>query len=275
MSNHFHLMVKTGTGSLSDIMRSVLTGYAIYFNKKYKRHGYLYQNRYKSVLCQEDMYFKGLVRYIHLNPLRAGIVSKLSDLSRHVWSGHRAIIGKCQIRWQDVEGVLVMFGQKQDVARRKYLDFIGEGQKENPDIDFCGGGLIRSAGGWRNVVSLRGKKCKQRHDERILGGNDFVDKVLQQTRENRYRHDILKEQGWDLDRLAQRVCDLYDLSVADLKRRGKNNSISNAKKLFCYWGSKELRVSGRDLAEYLEISRPSVCFNITSGAQIDGHKLII
>lgn len=69
MPNHIHLMIRTGLGSLSDIARRLLTGYAVYFNRRHKRRGYLYQNRYKSILCQEDVYFQGLVRYIHLNPV--------------------------------------------------------------------------------------------------------------------------------------------------------------------------------------------------------------
>lgn len=77
MSNHFHLVIRTGEKSLSELMRKVLTGYAVYFNKRYKRKGYVYQNRYKSILCQEDKYMLELVRYIHLNPLRAKIVQDM------------------------------------------------------------------------------------------------------------------------------------------------------------------------------------------------------
>jgi hypothetical protein len=58
-------------------MRRVLTGYAISFNRRYQRHGQLFQNRYKSIICQEDAYLLELVRYIHLNPLRAKIVVDL------------------------------------------------------------------------------------------------------------------------------------------------------------------------------------------------------
>ena len=91
MSNHFHLLVRTGKQSLSDLMRKLLTGYAIYFNRKHKRHGYLYQNRYKSVLCQEDVYLLELVRYIHLNPLRVNLVSSLEALDVYPWTGHTFI----------------------------------------------------------------------------------------------------------------------------------------------------------------------------------------
>jgi REP element-mobilizing transposase RayT len=70
MSNHAHFLLRTGKVGLSDLMRRVLTGHAVNFNRRHKRHGQLFQNRYKSIICQEDAYLKELVRYIHLNPLR-------------------------------------------------------------------------------------------------------------------------------------------------------------------------------------------------------------
>ena len=72
--NHFHLLLRTGNVTISTTMRRLLTGYANWFNRRHRRYGHLFQNRYKSILCQEDAYLLELVRYIHLNPLRAGIV---------------------------------------------------------------------------------------------------------------------------------------------------------------------------------------------------------
>ena len=71
--NHFHLLLKTGNTPIATVMRRLLTGYAVGFNHRHRRYGRLFQNRYKSILCQADPYLLELVRYIHLNPLRAGI----------------------------------------------------------------------------------------------------------------------------------------------------------------------------------------------------------
>ena len=87
-------------------MRKVLTGYALYFNKKYRRSGYLYQGRYKSILCQEDNYLLELVRYIHLNPLRGKIVQDMEGLRMYKWSGHSVIMGKIKADWQSVGEIL-------------------------------------------------------------------------------------------------------------------------------------------------------------------------
>ena len=77
LSNHAHFLFRSGEAGISKVMRRLLTGYAVTFNHKYKRHGQLFQNRYKSIICQEDTYLRELVRYIHLNPLRAKLVSDI------------------------------------------------------------------------------------------------------------------------------------------------------------------------------------------------------
>jgi len=92
--NHFHLLLRTGPTPLSKVMRRLMTGYAVTFNRRHKRSGHLFQNRYKSVVCEEDPYLLELIRYIHLNPLRASVVKDLMELDKYPWCGHSAILGK-------------------------------------------------------------------------------------------------------------------------------------------------------------------------------------
>jgi putative transposase len=153
--NHIHLLLKTGKTPLSSVMRRLLTGYAVYYNRRYKRHGHLFQNRYKSILCQEDSYFLELVRYIHLNPLRADIVSDMNGLDHCSFAGHSVIIGKRTNDWQDTDGVLRLFGDTTSVTRRRYRSFIEKGIEEGRRTDLTGGGLVRSSGGWINVAAMR------------------------------------------------------------------------------------------------------------------------
>ena len=111
-------------------MHRLLTGYAGWFNKKYKRHGQLFQNRYKSFLCQEDIYSKGLVRYIHLNPLRAGIVADMDALDKYPWCGHSVLMNKTSQSWQDTDSIFALFSGKIGTARRKYKAFVEKGVGE-------------------------------------------------------------------------------------------------------------------------------------------------
>jgi putative transposase len=88
MSNHAHLLVCSGTAGLAKFMRRLLTGYAVSYNLRHRRHGHLFQNRYKSMVCDGDSYFTELVRYIHLNPLRVELVKDLRQLERYPYCGH-------------------------------------------------------------------------------------------------------------------------------------------------------------------------------------------
>ena len=142
--NHFHLLLRTGTVSISTIMRRLLSGYALWYNR---RHGHLFQNRYKSILCQEDAYLLELVRYIHLNPLRAGLVPNLEILDRYPYCGHSVLMGKINNRWQDTDKVLKLFGHKAGPARCAYRAFVEKAIGEGKRTDLTGGGLVRSAGG--------------------------------------------------------------------------------------------------------------------------------
>ncbi|MFP4087174.1 MAG: transposase [Desulfobacteraceae bacterium] len=140
MDNHFHLLLKTGHCPIAGVMRRVLTGYAVTFNRRHKRSGHLFQNRYKSILCQEEPYLLELVRYIHLNPLRGGIVGLLEKLDRFEFCGHGVLMGNRKNDWQDVDTVLSRFGAKVHAGRRGYRHFLMEGIAAGKRDDLIGGG---------------------------------------------------------------------------------------------------------------------------------------
>lgn len=106
MPNHFHLLLKTGAAPMATVMRRLLSGYAQSFNRRYRRHGHLFQNRYKSILCQEETYLLELVRYIHLNPVRARIVPDFRRLNTYPYCGHSVLLGKRRFGFQDTNTVL-------------------------------------------------------------------------------------------------------------------------------------------------------------------------
>jgi len=148
LSNHFHILCRTKKRPLSLSMRKLLTGYAVNFNKRHRRHGHLVQNRYKSIVCQEDVYLAELVRYIHLNLLRAGVVKDLGELRDCPWSGHSALMGKMDGReWQNRDYVFSYFGGERR-GRRNYLKFMEEGISLGRRPELVGGGLVRSLWGW-------------------------------------------------------------------------------------------------------------------------------
>ena len=127
MPNHVHLVTRTGHRSISKMMQILLSGYGLYFNRRYKRSGYLYQGRFKSLLVEEEGYFLVLVRYVHLNPLKGGVVQSLAALERYRWAGHGVLMGKRKASWQETAEVLGRFGRTRRSQRKAYRTFMREG----------------------------------------------------------------------------------------------------------------------------------------------------
>ena len=163
-----HLLLRTGLTPITGIMRRLLTGYAVQFNRRHRRHGHLFQNRYKSILCQADPYLLELVRYIHLNPLRAKLVADYKSLKGFSYGGHSALMGKCHNDWQNTEYILSLFGRKASEARRLYSEFVEKGVSDGKRPELVGGGLIRMGGGRPQRLGVGRNK---RHGGRILNIN--------------------------------------------------------------------------------------------------------
>lgn len=268
MPNHFHLLIRTGVRPLSDLMRKLLTGYALYFNKKYKRIGYLYQNRYKSILCQEETYLLELLRYIHLNPLRSKMVEGIKELNRYKWSGHSVLAGKNKAEWQSTGEILERFGKNRAEAVNKYIKFVAEAKDLERREEFSGGGLLRSAGGWVGVSAIRKAHERWAGDERILGDGDFVDKTLKQADEQIIKREKLKKEGWDINKVVTRTCELLGIDEKDIRLRSKGTKIAQARSLIAYFGNRELGVAGVELARYFGITKSSISSAIRRGSKI-------
>ena len=223
MSNHMHILLKSGPAGLSRFMRRLLTGYAVTYNIRHKRHGHVFQNRYKSIICDEDFYFQELVRYIHLNPLRAKMVKSMSELDRYPWCGHRVIMGKRKAEWQDADYVLSWFGQDISTGRKAYRRYLQDGIDEGHREDLVGGGLIRTMGGWSQVLTLRKSKEKVLCDERILGQDEFVERILLEADKNITGQISINERVIKAGKIILAACEESGVSVEALRggsRRG-------------------------------------------------------
>ena len=275
--NHFHLLLKTGDMPIATVMRRLLTGYAVSHNRRHGRSGHLFQNRYKSILCQEDTYLLELVRYIHLNPVRAGIVKDVKALNKYPFAGHSVIMGKVNNDWQDTKWVLRLFHTKLAIARRRYRAFVEKGISEGRRSDLTGGGLIRSSGGWAAVKAKRMAKIFEKSDERILGDGDFVEQVLAASKEQMEKKYKLIAEGYDLDKIASKVCDLMQLEPFNIWATGKERTRVEARSLLCYWAVRDLGINMAELARRLNLSLSGVSLSVKRGERIvqeKGYKLI-
>ena len=124
MDTHVHLLLRTTEQPIWKVMKPLHCDYAHYYNRKYNRQGPLFSDCCKSIAIQDQYYLEYLVRYIHLNPIRAGVCKTMDQLDRYRWSGHRSIMENDDGGFQEIRQVLQRFGNPVDAAREKYREFI-------------------------------------------------------------------------------------------------------------------------------------------------------
>ncbi len=230
MSNHAHLLLRSSDSGISRYMRRVLTGYAISYNKRHRRHGHLFQNRYKSIICEEEPYFLELVRYIHLNPLRAGLVKSLAALDRYKWCGHAVLTGRYTNQWQDCDFVLARFGKTKRSARAAYRQYISEGVEQGRRPELVGGGLIRSLGGWSEVKALRRMGIRELADDRILGSGDFVERIIKESAGHVRRQFSGLAREEQINRVVCEFCDKEEVNIKELRAGSRRRPVAQARK---------------------------------------------
>ena len=218
MPNHIHLLLERQEDPISRIMHRVLTGYTQYYNRKYRKVGHLLQGRYKAILCQTDQYLGELVRYIHLNPVRAKMVRRPED---YPYSSHRSYLGLEEVPMVDADPVLRHFGGKKKLARERYRQFVRAGMKLGHQEEF-----YRADGG------------------RILGTEDFVDATIHRIGETRRAADMPAKRGMPgSDRLEAEILIAAVEKICRLERRescgsGKSAAAVIAKEALILVGHK-------------------------------------
>lgn len=150
------------------------------------------------------MYPKELVRYIHLNPLRAKIVKDLKELKSYPYCGHSVLLGKMKYDWQDSEYLLNFFGSSLGPARRAYEAYVARGIAKGRRPDLAGGDLLRSVGGWYELKKFRDSVIRIKGDERILGSSNFVEAVLEKANKDLQQKYRLSTSGPNLDTLLKK-----------------------------------------------------------------------
>lgn len=266
--NHFHLLLATGAEPVSRFMSRLLTGHATTFNRRHDRSGHLFQNRYKSILCQKDPYFLELVRYIHLNPLRAAVVVNTDQLCEYAFAGHAALLGNIEYDWQNCDGVLRWFDEDADVARQRYRGFIEKGAGAGRRPDLVGGGLLRSTGGWGAVKEMRLAGKHMKSDERILGDPDFVAAALAQAKERVQRRYAILDAGHDFPWLLRQVAKMCGMDPSAIVTPGKQPARVKARSLVSFWATHELGMTATAVGNLMGISQSAVTKAAQRGERI-------
>ena len=258
LNNHAHILLQSSDVGISQFMRRLLTGYAINYNLRHKRHGHLFQNRYKSIVCEKDTYFIELVRYIHLNPLRANLVSNLKELDSYMWCGHSVLVGKTANDWQDRDFVLKWFGKTEGEARRSYRDYVKKGIGEGRRSELVGGGLVRSLGGWSQVKSMRRSDERELHDPRILGSGEFVDQIIKEASEKAKYQFPKNEDLQEVEEYIAKMCRQEKISITELRSGSRRRVVAKFRGQLAIRLIEEFGISFAETARRLGVSTSAI-----------------
>lgn len=266
--NHFHLLLQNGGTAITTIMRRLLTGYAVSFNRRHQRKGRLFRNRYKSILCQEERYMLDMVRHIHLKPLRSGVVSNLDMLDRYPHCGHSVVMGNVEAPWQNTDLLLSLFSEKQSNGIRLYRSHLAERASHPPRRELSGGNLLRSTDGWQAIKSSKDSETHRKGDERILGDSDFVEAILARSKENLEHSYRLKSIGFNFEKVLRRASEVFGVPIKAIVSGGKQPVRVRARSLVAYWAVRELGMNGTLVGRKIGLSQSAVSRAVQRGEQI-------
>jgi putative transposase len=247
LDNHYHLLLRTTEKPLSKLMRPLNGGYARWFNKKYNRKGYLFQDRFKSVLCQEQDYAKQLIRYIHLNPLRAGEVQSLSSLKEWRWCGHAFLLGIKKTKgenFQDRMEALGRFGRTEKDAIEHYLSYLAKAV--DPE-------LVESAGALAQVENIEISGAKKGWPA-VIGDPEFAQQVMLRFQENFKRKHRKADYDHVFKTLSSDVSRIYGIKQETLAMRGRIDARSEARAAFCFRAHYEELIPLSVIARFLRMT---------------------
>ena len=260
MPNHFHLLLRTGRIPLAKFMHKLLTGHAVHFNKKHDRVGHLFQNRYLSILVQSEIYLLELVRYIHLNPLRAGIVKCMGMLDVYPWTGHYGMLNPETYTWQDTHTVLKEISGNKTADVSDYLGLIRSSDVHCSTYDVFDTGIyVLGTSGFKCIHELESKNDGAHTRMRILGNIDYARRVYENINQN--RAGILRNRSVEhscIEKLFSHASRKWGLSVTLLRSGSRSRRISRAREYLSYALTEEFGLRLTDSAKLLNISPEGV-----------------
>jgi hypothetical protein len=227
MGNHYHLLLETPRGNLSQVLHHINGAYTTYFNVKRGRSGHLFQGRFKAILVDKDEYCKELSRYIHLNPVRAGMVKTPLE---YLWSSYRYFIGEDKKpQWLTMEFVLGDFGGEGRRGFRGYREYVERGETKELRDPF------------KSVIAST-----------FLGGEDFINRIRTQYLEKRK---IDKRNIPAIKRILKRPS-FEDIEKVVVKRLGRNHSLF--RKVCIYLSHRHSGLGLDEIGAYFEMKGSAI-----------------
>jgi putative transposase len=222
MQNHIHLLVEVNDLPLARLMQNLQFRYTRNFNIKYRKTGHLFQGRYKAILCEKDEYFLELSAYIHLNPVRAGIVA---DPSRYIWSSYKEYIREskeCLIEKQTKDFVLGQFARTRASSRSQYEKFVNSHLKDGHQ-----------------------KEMYEVTDQRFLGREEFIEDIQKELNEEFSESYLIA-----LDEIVKAVSRKLDIRRETINSMSRSRCGTLGRSVVAYLGRKLCHHENKDIANY-------------------------
>jgi REP element-mobilizing transposase RayT len=256
MDNHVHLLLRTGMRSLSSAMRRLNGGYARAFNLRHERSGYLFQGRFHSILVQDEAYLRELIRYVHLNPLRAGMVDSFAALGSYPWSGLPELLGRVGIGVLAVNELLQLFGETPEEGRNVLASWIEAG--------------VRST----LAATLPERADRPQFPEPERGANDtarwepsgVLETTVLESRANR-----LRSAGWTVDLLIDWVCRRLGANPVAVRNGRRTLRESRARAVIGVLGTRDLRLPLEQVARSTGVTSGPMSRAIERGIHLAEH----
>jgi REP element-mobilizing transposase RayT len=222
MNNHVHFLIETRETPLSKILQGINQSYTAQFNRKYKTMGHLFQGRYKAILCDRDSYLLSLIKYIHLNPVRARLIKNPEE---YAWSSHRAYIKPGSKSIVDEDQVLRMFSEDKGKARRLYQAYVSDG------------------------IAVKKENIYSTIDKRILGDERFAESVMEKC--DASIEPGRKEKECSLAAIVAAIGKTFGVTLRQMRQKSKDRGITHGRKLLSLVAN-EYGYRGREIANYME-----------------------
>ncbi len=243
MPNHFHLLIEQQDLSVSLAMRSLATSYARYFNNKYHKVGHVFQGRFRGILCDKRSYLLELVRYIHLNPVRARLVQWPQEWE---WSSFAAYLGKSKNEWLFQKDVMEIFGRQ---PRHRLQEFLAQAPDLRPEQIYP-------------LPSLP-----------MLGNKDFISRVSEEGEPRRRRRRAYTRQKMSLSELAELLAGAEGMTLAEFRRSHKGaRQQTEVRERFVHVATRSMFYPAIEVARFLGV-HPSAAtrMNRRYDAKIQNH----
>jgi len=258
LSNHFHIVIRSSERELWELMKPLNTGYARYHKTKYRREGPLFRDRYKSIITQDQRYIGELVRYVHLNPVRAGICRDLAALDHYLWTGHHVLMGNGGCTFLEVAAVLRKFGDQVPEARQRYRAFLQEAiEKKENDNELVR--LVRESN--EGIEAGRRAACW------VIGDREFVKRALSASAASCLRIRRFEKEGCDVQAIAAAVAGTFQVPVECIARRSRGGKGSEARKVFAYIAVREYGVPSSVVAQFCGVGTTAISMMVRAGRE--------